>query len=124
MTNEINENKSSQIEQLCRERHSRSLDYAINQIVNWNASACIEAIYLYGSYARGKYGYDSDVDIYIELHKEPDRKALRKLKCDILPNDSSLPDVDLHFGFAPLETYSDLFHQNIKEDGILLWKKK
>lgn len=105
-------------------RHKKALEYAIDKIVKWNAASYINAIYLYGSYARRKYRYDSDVDIYIECKAKPPKQDILYLKGAVLPEDERLPEVDVKFGFSPLEEYTDFFHENIRKDGILLWRRK
>lgn len=107
-----------------QERHKKALEYASNQILKWNYAKEIQSIYLFGSCSRGEQGYDSDVDIYIICSPNIPKSALRQLKIMVLPEDPTLPDVEVKFGFKSLDEEDDLFHKNIKKDGILLWQKK
>lgn len=106
-----------------QERHQKALEYASTQILKWEYAKEIQSIYLFGSYSRGEHGYDSDVDIYIICSPDIPKIALRQLKVMVLPEDPALPDVEVKFGFKPLNEENDLFHKNIEKDGILLWKK-
>ena len=106
-----------------RERHKSALNYAVSEIVKWQYAGSITEIYLYGSYARGEQGYDSDVDIYVVCSQGVPITALRELKMMVMPEDINLPEVEVKFGFRPLEMETDLFHVNIRKDGVLLWKR-
>lgn len=106
-----------------QKRHEIALNYAVSEIVNWQYVKSVTEIYLYGSYARGEQSYDSDVNIYIICSKNIPIAALRKLKMNVMPEDYNLPEVEVKFGFKSLEKETDLFHANIRKDGILLWKK-
>lgn len=106
------------------ERHRAALDLAATKITQWEYASQIQDIYLYGSYARGDHGYNSDVDIYIICTPGIPKRALRELKCMVLPEDAELPDVEVRFGFRPLEEETDFFHENVRKDGVLLWQKR
>lgn len=108
---------------LLQKRHEIALNYAVSEIVKWQYAKSITEIYLYGSYARGEQRYDSDVDIYVICSQNVPVTALRDLKIAVMPEDYSLPEVEVKFGFRPLEEETDFFHANIRKDGILLWKK-
>lgn len=106
-----------------KDRHKTALNYAASQILKWEYANKIKAIYLFGSYARGEQSYDSDVDIYIICSPSVPKNALRKLKIMVLSEEENMPEVDVKFGFNDLNAENDLFHDNIKKEGILLWQK-
>lgn len=106
-------------------KFDQALEYAIQEIGNWKYKNCIEKIYLYGSCARSEQKPDSDIDLYIELGIEVPEEEIRNLKIQCNPDDWKLPDVDMKFDIhnSVLEK-DDLFHKNIRNEGILLWEKK
>lgn len=104
-------------------KFDEALEYAIQVIGNWSYKNYIRKIYLYGSCARGVAGPDSDVDIYIQLETELPAEELRWLKTRCNSDDWKLPEVDIKIESTGLDS-GDLFHNNIKNEGILLWEKK
>lgn len=106
-------------------KFDQSLDYAIHAIGDWKYKENISKIYLYGSCARMEQKSDSDIDLYIELESEIPLSAIRELKVECNPEDWKLPEVDIKvdFGENTLDK-DDLFHKNIKREGMLLWEKK
>lgn len=106
-------------------KFDQALDHAIQTIGNWEYKKTISKIYLYGSCARMEQRSDSDIDLYIELESEIPLSAIRELKVECNPEDWRLPEVDIKvdFGESTVEK-DDLFHRNIKREGILLWEKR
>ena len=107
------------------DRFKRSLDCAVTKITQWEHRERILAVYLYGSYARNEQSADSDIDLYIQTDTKTDRKMIRELIVLCNPEDYRLPEVEVKVeqGVDSLMK-NDLFHENIRKDGILLWKRK
>ncbi|MDO4554723.1 MAG: nucleotidyltransferase domain-containing protein [Lachnospiraceae bacterium] len=82
----------------------------------------IEAIYLYGSYARGTYKYNSDVDLLIKVNSNVSNAWIRQLKADVMQDDIELPEVDLKI--VRNKIVGRQFAENFRKDAKLLWKKK
>lgn len=103
----------------------KSLDYALDHIIEWAYKEKICAIYLYGSYARNEHNADSDVDLYIQVDAGTEKNVIRELKVLCNPDDYTLPEVEVKIeeGTDSLMK-DDLFHRNIRRDGILLWKRE
>lgn len=113
-------------------RFEKSLNFALNYL---KSLGFVEQIWLYGSYARKSHGYFSDVDLFVVLKKEyNNRDSKLQIINNACPEDSSIPEVDVHFGLKKLELYNSsedfvdsseyLFIKNIKKDGILLWQQE
>lgn len=106
-------------------KFDQALDYAIQEITDWKYRDRINKIYLYGSCARKEEQVDSDIDLYIELDVEIPAADIRDIKVKCNSGDWKLPDVDVKIGAgANALAAADLFHRNIKKDGIVLWEKK
>lgn len=117
--------------------HEEALNYTINELKN-NFINYIDEVWLYGSYARKKFRYNSDVDLFIVLNKNFINnnsninidKLKRKIKNETISENYKLPDIDIHFGYKSLNEYKDkndyfdmseyLFIKNIKKDGVRL----
>lgn len=57
--------RSEQTTVAAQDRHKAALEYAATKIAQWEYASRINAVYLFGSFARDEHGYDSDVDIYV-----------------------------------------------------------
>lgn len=106
-------------------RFDMSLEHAIDAIASWEYKDDVLQIYLYGSCARQEQKRTSDVDLYLIVEKDLPPKAVRDLKTARVPADWKLPDVDVKVDFGR-EAFlqNDLFHNNVRKDGVLLWERK
>ena len=101
-------------------KHLERLSAALDELKRLPVSKII----LYGSCARSAAKYNSDIDIALiardfssDTHRE-----IRRLRSDY--QDGKGPDVDIHCisedNYANGESW---FVQNVRKDGIVLWKK-
>lgn len=86
----------------------------------------LEAVILYGSYARGTQTADSDIDIALILRGKPDSSTTDRLQ-------DFLTDMDIEYGklfsavdidAARFASYRDVlpFYRSIQTEGVVLWK--
>ena len=86
----------------------------------------LEAVILYGSYARGTQDAESDIDIALILRGKPDRNTADHLQ-------DFLTDMDIKHGklFSVVDIDADRFvrlqnvlpfYRNIQTEGVVLWK--
>ena len=86
----------------------------------------LDAVILYGSYARGTQEADSDVDIALILNSKVDTQTLDRLQDFLTDMDLkynklfSIVDIDAE-RFARLQNVLP-FYQNIQTEGGVLWK--
>lgn len=109
-------------------RHEKAIEIAVDALKSFGH---VREIWLYGSYARGTYRYDSDVDILAVLDAELPARELAKIRTDCSIGDYRLPDADIHFStFSPFDEEGAAMHgiqdqhcfmNNIKRDGKRLW---
>lgn len=105
-----------------------SIEYAITQIKQSKLAPFVQNLYLYGSCARNEQDYDSDVDLLLELSPKIDKKLYFEdmliLKSKVVPVDDLLPEVDLKIEIGDnWKNNSMLYYQNIRKEGIQIWKK-
>ena len=84
----------------------------------------VSKIVLYGSCARSAAKYNSDIDLVLvaDDFSHDTQTEIRKLRSDY--SDGEGPDVDLHCVSAlNYEKGDGWFVQNVRKDGIILWKK-
>lgn len=105
-------------------RHSASLAYALKALNKEQYREYIDAIYLYGSCARGERNYDSDVDIFLKLSGDTPPDVVRKMKSDVIPDDYKLPHVELNYSRGDSFSVIPQFNKNIEKDGKLLWERE
>ena len=89
----------------------------------------VERLILYGSTARGEQTYNSDIDLLLVLTKTKELQKYKKyiymLKSELTSMDQDLPDVDLNIVIGnDWEKNEDLYYQDIRKDGIDIWKKE
>ena len=86
----------------------------------------LDAVILYGSYARGTQEADSDVDIALILNSKVDPQTLDRLQDFLTDMDLkynklfSIVDIDAE-RFARLQNVLP-FYRNIQTEGVVLWK--
>lgn len=106
-------------------RHLKVLNDAIKILSEDPYRQYIEEIYLYGSCARGNEKYNSDVDLFLQCNQQLSGIVARKMRVEVMPDDIKLPDVELKFTKDDQwKRASDQFSQNIRKEGILVWKNK
>ena len=107
------------------------LSYALNEIVGKMVELYEEKIYsiiLYGSYARGDFDAESDVDIALIVYAPLERD--RKKKAISFVSDMDMK-YDMEFSLIDLDksTYDKWvevlpFYKNIRDEGKLLWMRQ
>lgn len=105
-------------------RHLESLNHALKVLGQQKYKTHLQAIYLFGSCARGEERYGSDVDLMLVLDSETDARLKRDMKSEVSPDDCNLPEVNLSFADSK-ESFSTIkqFDSNVRRDGILLWER-
>jgi len=88
----------------------------------------INRIILYGSYARGDYTPESDIDVMILLNCQHDelpnyRRTITKIASDISLDD----DIEVSLVLEDIYTYKRwldtlVFYQNVNKDGVVLYE--
>lgn len=105
-------------------RHLRALRYAMNKIASSRLAPYVEELYLYGSYARGDYNWNSDIDLLLTLDENtPDlKREIIKLKSEVTEDTLSAVDVDIKIVFGEAwKNDSMLYFKNIRKEGKKLW---
>jgi len=89
-------------------------------------SGQIEQIVVYGSYARGEAGADSDLDILV-IVKDKSKLAesqIRKIAYDIMWEQNFTPLISVEilgkYSYDKLGKLGSSFHRNIRNEGISL----
>lgn len=104
-------------------RHRDSMESALHILSSDPYKQYIEAIYLYGSCATGRQKFDSDVDLLVQYNSTFTSAIGRSMRIAVIPDKFDLPDVELKFvEHDHWIKQSDTFSQNLKKEGILLWK--
>lgn len=102
------------------ERHFKMIKIVVDKVVE-EMQPC--EIILYGSCARSEAKFASDIDLLV-ITDNVDENIVRKFR--LVKNsiyEKGLPDVDLHIlsieSFLEKNTYND----NVRKDGIAVWKR-
>ena len=103
------------------DRHKKALKHACCVL---KEIPYVRRIYLFGSCARGDETYQSDVDLFILTESGVSKDQLFDMKCKVISDDLSLPDVNLITADSLQKLTSVQFVNNIIKDGVLVWKKK
>lgn len=109
-------------------RSRRSISYALNIIRRSPVAPYIQALYLYGSCARGEQTYNSDVDLFMVLSPDFNTNKYKNdvilLKSAISPASLEMAEVDLNVVIGDSwKTNQLLYYQNIRSEGIDIWQK-
>ena len=103
-------------------KHAKALAYAIHELKPYKRY--IDAIYLYGSCARGEQKASSDVDLFLQIKESTPPEIIRKMKIAVMSRVYTLPEVDVHVdrmgGFGPVGQFSE----NLKKEARLIWKRQ
>lgn len=105
-------------------RHAESLQYALDILLGDVYRPYIKAIYLYGSCARCEQTESSDVDLFLFLDKSIPHKKRITIRCDVIPDNYLLPEVDIHYSFSDRFSIDKTFQSELERDGRLLWERK
>ena len=109
---------------IASERQQKALEYAVEAIKKSPVLPYVEALYLYGSCARGEEKWDSDVDLFMEmrtnfLERKDLREAIRMLPFNVKLNSYREATVDLKIMVGNGWKQSKmLFYEDIREEGI------
>ena len=109
------------------QRHQKALEYALEQIRASSIAPYVNAVYLYGSCARGRETWNSDVDLLLELDEEKYNQSelkieLRILKAEVMTDDVKDPETDLKIVVGEEWKVNTMpFYENIRKEGILIW---
>lgn len=109
------------------ERHEKALTHAVNVIRNSPIAEFVKELYLYGSYARKDYKYSSDIDLFLVMEKEASvyHSEIMEMKSNVTDaDDFDGVEVDLKVTFGNAwQTSGQLYHRNIRKEGINIWRK-
>lgn len=109
--------------QLKNNRHEASLQYALS-VLTEKYKEYVKSIYLYGSYARKDYNYNSDVDLFVCVTDNISARIIAHMRSDVIPDDYTLPEVELMISTSGLKNPSNQFTTNLRRDAQLLWKAR
>lgn len=112
-------------------KQKNQINQAIREFIDLlkqNYKDVIQEVILFGSFARGEYDEESDVDILIVI-KNGDRQLQDEISMSsfdlIMKNDVILsPLVMDKETYRWHKRYRDPLYNNIKKDGIDIWTKK
>lgn len=105
------------------QRHEASLLHALQILRQQPYRDFIRKIYLYGSCARGEQKYHSDLDLLLIVEPSMPNVLIRELKSRVMPDDDTLPEVELKVNKGEELSFSHQFTTNLKKDGVLLWNR-
>lgn len=107
------------------ERHIQSINGALEVLCSEVYRPYLDAVYLYGSCARGNQRFDSDVDLLLQCNEKFTPDIGRSMIIDAMPEDWKLPDVELKFVYGDSwKSGKDQFSRNLIKEGVLLWERK
>lgn len=107
-------------------RHDKTLTYALQAVKESAVAPYVTGLFLYGSFARKQYSWNSDVDLLLELSEDIPidmyRDDMIRLKSIVTPTDPLLPEVDLKIvvGYK-WRTDQMLYYKNVRKDGVNIW---
>lgn len=109
---------------MCTENQAIAILHEVYDSCNRLFNQKIVDAYLYGSYARGDYHDESDVDIFLTVDAEPDQLAsYRKSICQVCSDLSLKYDVLVSPAIQSLRQFRQYqgtlpYYQNIIREGI------
>lgn len=112
---------------MCSERELQTVTQSVIQALEELMSDKICKIILYGSYARGDFNLESDVDILIILDcSQEDVRAYRKEVSRIASRISLDNDVEVSLLLIDRQSFEERlnilpFYQNIQREGVALY---
>ena len=109
------------------ERQQLILEYALNRLIISPLAPYIDAVYLYGSCARGSEHWDSDVDLLVQFNRSlrdhPElKREMRLLKSQVTTDNIYDPETDLKIVVGNDWRHSNMpFFENVRKEGLLIW---
>ena len=107
------------------ERHYEALKYAMETIAESPVAGYVKELYLYGSFSRGDYKWNSDVDLLLTLDEQVAKKCRREihmLKSQVTRDVPGAVEVDLKIVFGDDWKENNMtYYQNIRKEGKKLW---
>ena len=104
-----------------------TLEKIVNS-VNAAMPGIVEQIILYGSYARGDYSPESDLDIMLLMNcSHADIKNFQKAVCKIASRIGLDDYIEVSFAMQDKETFERRlailpFYRNVKNEGVMLYE--
>lgn len=96
----------------------------VKELVKCKDELALEAIWLFGSLARGDYTGQSDIDIMVITSGDV-QCMRRKVAFMDVEDDIDFPNVDVVVKtYKSLESDAYVFNDFVKHDKILLWERK
>lgn len=114
---------------MCSQNELQTVTQSVVQEAIKLLSCKIDRIILYGSYARGDFNSESDVDIMILLHCRPEEIRQYRAQISRIASRISLAnDVEVSLLLRDRETFETCldiqpFYQNIEKEGVVLYGK-
>ncbi len=96
--------------------------------VNAEMPGVVEQIILYGSYARGDYSAESDLDIMLLMNcSHTEIRQFQKAVCKIASRIGLEGDIEVSLMMQDKETFEKRlailpFYRNVKKEGIMLYE--
>ena len=96
--------------------------------INAEMPGIVEQIILYGSYARGNYSTESDLDIMLLMKcSHTEIKQFQKAVCKIASRIGLEDDIEVSLMMQDKETFEKRlailpFYRNVKKEGVMLYE--
>lgn len=96
--------------------------------INAEMPGIVEQIILYGSYARGDYSTESDLDIMLLMKcSHTEIKQFQKAVCKIASRIGLEDDIEVSLMMQDKETFEKRlailpFYRNVKKEGVMLYE--
>lgn len=96
--------------------------------INAEMPGIVEQIILYGSYARGDYSAESDLDIMLLMKcSHTEIKQFQKAVCKIASRIGLEDDIEVSLMMQDKETFEKRlailpFYRNVKKEGVMLYE--
>lgn len=121
-------------------RFKEALGHMLSELHGWEYAETISQVYLYGSFPKGLATPDSDMDILVVLKEDVPADELRRLRSHITisgrrggaippagyyPEEGHIDDgieIDMHFRRIEAFAQNNIYNNNVREDGIELWR--
>lgn len=104
-----------------RAEHRQSLLYAMRKLKEYKPH--IRSIYIYGSCARGTETSKSDVDLFLFMNDGTSSRLMREIRCEVIPLEDGLPEVDVHFSTTDQFSGSQVFNTQLEREAVEIWRR-